>query len=256
MPPKKTPTHEVSEIIEVTRGQFECCILGTSPLILNRMSEKAKRELLMPKGRKNAIDKATSLKHNPVEEYRASAYRMPETQPTLLGILSTAFKRAMGTAALDMPGAKKAQIGRLTYIEGDYVGIFGVPQLFMSIVRSADMNKTPDVRTRAIVPHWACRVRVTYVEPLIRPQAVANLLAAAGLTVGVGDWRPEKGAGSYGQFQIVGGDHAGFLDLLKTGGRGDQADALETPVCYDEETADLLAWYDDERAKRNLRGVA
>src|SRR5580765_1634842 len=199
MTKKSTPSQDESEIIEVTRGQFDCCILGTSPLILNRMSEKAKRELLMPKGRKNAIEKATTLKHEPVAEYRASAYRLhDEDAPTLLAILSTAFKRAIGTAALDMPGAKKAQIGRLTYIEGEYVGIFGVPKLFMSIVRSADMNKTPDVRTRAIVPQWACRVGITYVEPLIRPQAVANLLAAAGLTVGVGDWRSEKGAGSYG----------------------------------------------------------
>ena len=69
---KTTEPTEVSEIIEVTRGQFDCCVLGTSPLILNRMSEKAKRELLMPKGRKNAVERATSLKHIPVDEYRAS----------------------------------------------------------------------------------------------------------------------------------------------------------------------------------------
>lgn len=253
---KKNTPEEVADIIEVTQGNFGCCVLGTSPLILNRMSEKAKRELLMPKGRKNAVERATTLKHQPVDEYRASAYRIADEQaPTLLAILSTAFKGALRTAALDMPGAKKAQIGRLTYIAWDYVGIFGVPKLFMSVTRSADMNKTPDVRTRAIVPEWACRVTVTYVQPLIRAQAVANLLAAAGLTIGVGDWRPEKGAGSYGQFKIVSADDPDFVRILKDGRKAQEA-AMDTPVCYDSETAELLSWFDDERAKRQLKGVA
>lgn len=257
MAAKKTTTKEenVSEILQVEKGTVLVHVLGTSPLILNRMSEKAKHELLMPKGRKNAAERATTLKHEPVEEYRASAYRLP-SGPTLLGLLSTAFKGALRSAALDMPGAKKAQIGRLTYIAGDFVGVYGLPKLFMSITRSADMNKTPDVRTRAIVPHWAALFEVTYVKPLIRQQAVANLLAAAGLTIGVGDWRPEKGAGSYGQFVLVPPSDEEFQKIVKEGGRSAQEEALENPVCYDDETTELLSWFQDEKAKRSLRGVA
>lgn len=254
---KNTAPDEITDILKVTTGTFLVHIVGTSPLILNRMSEKAKHELLMPKGRKTAVEKATSLKHLPVEEYRASAYTLKdESNPTFLALLATSFKGALRSAALDMPGAKKAQIGRLTYIAGDYVGIYGVPKLFMAIVRSADMNKTPDVRTRAIVPKWACRFEVTYVQPLIRAQAVANLLAAAGLTIGVGDGRPEKGAMSYGQFRIADKDDPEFLSILKTGGRDAQIAGLESPVCYDDETTELLSWFEDERGKRTLRGVA
>lgn len=256
--PKSNATPaEVSDILEVTTGKLVCHVLGTSPLILNRMSEKAKHELLMPKGRKNAIEKATTLKHHPVDEYRASAYTLKDdTRPTYLALMATAFKGSLRSAALDMPGAKKAQIGRLTYIEGDYLGIYGVPKLFMAIVRSADMNKTPDVRTRAIVPQWAARVEITYVQPLIRPQAVANLLAAAGLTIGVGDGRPEKGAMSYGQFRLVAQDDPVYLEIIKTGGRKAQIDGIENPVAYDTETEELLSWFEHERANRNLRGVA
>ena len=255
--PKVTEPEVISDILQVSTGVVECYIVGTSPLILNRMSEKAKHELLMPKGRKNAAEKATSLKHVPVDEYRASAHTLKdETQPTLLAIPSTAFKGSIRTAALDMPGAKKAQIGRLTYIAGEYVGIYGAPRLFMSITRSADMNKTPDVRTRAIVPSWACRVKITFVQPLIRAQAVVNLLAAAGITVGVGDWRPEKGAGSYGQFRITDKDDPEFKAIVKAGARATQVDALENPVPYDDETAELLTWFEDERGKRQLKGVA
>jgi hypothetical protein len=255
--PTASKTEVISDILQVSTGVFECCIVGTSPLILNRMSEKAKHELLMPKGRKNAVEKATSLKHVPVDEYRASAHTIKDdSQPTLLAIPSTAFKGSIRTAALDMPGAKKAQIGRLTYIAGEYIGVYGLPRLFMSITRSADMNKTPDVRTRAIVPSWACRVNITFVQPLIRAQAVANLLAAAGITVGVGDWRPEKGAGSYGQFRIADKDDPEFLAIMAAGARAAQVDALENPIPYDDETSELLSWFDVERGRRQLNGVA
>lgn len=254
---KNTAPEEISEVLKVTTGTVECCIVGTSPLILNRMSEKAKHELLLPGGRKNAAQRATTLKHSPVDEYRASAYTLTDNAaPTYLALMATAFKGALRSAALDMPGMKKAQIGRLTYVSGDYIGIYGVPKLFMAIVRSADMNKTPDVRTRAIVPQWACRLSVTFVQPLIRAQAVANLLGAAGITIGVGDGRPEKGAMSYGQFKIVDKDDKEFQSIIKTGGRSAQINALDKPTCYDDETTELLSWYEDELSRRTLKGVA
>src|SRR5437667_51918 len=115
-------TSEVVEIIEVSLGRTDVCILGTSPFVCNKMSAKAKHELLLPRGgRKSMVERATTLKHQPLEEYRASAYRAPENAPTHLAMLATAFKGAMKTAALDLPGARKAQIGRLVYVEGDYV---------------------------------------------------------------------------------------------------------------------------------------
>lgn len=252
---KSTPSDTISEILTVTTGEIVCCLLGTSPLILNRMSEKAKHELLMPRGRKTASEKATTLKHDPIEEFRASPYTL-SSGPTLLAHKATAFKKAICAAALDMPGAKKAQIGRLTFVEGEYVSIYGVPKLHMAITRSADMNKTPDVRSRATVPEWACVVRVRYVQPLIRHQAVVNLLAAAGITMGVGDWRQEKGSGSYGQFKVVDKQDETFARILDTGGREAQVEAMANPVCYDDETTELLDWFRDERTRRQLRGVA
>src|SRR3990172_776783 len=128
---------------EIHRKHILVSILGTSPYIANRMAEKARHELLNPRGRMNAAEKQTNLKHDPVAEFRASPYTlMDEAAPTLLAGMSSAFKGAMSTAALDLPGTKKAQIGRLVYVEGDYTPIYGVPRLFMSVTRSADMNRT------------------------------------------------------------------------------------------------------------------
>jgi hypothetical protein len=121
----------------------------------------------------------------------------------------------------------------------------------MAGVRSADMNKTPDIRTRAIVFPWAAVVKVSYVVPLITPTAVVNLAYAAGLTVGVGDWRPEKGKGTYGQFELVDEDDP-RLPAVFAHGRASQLAALRDPEPYDEESAELLAWWQGDTRRRGL----
>jgi hypothetical protein len=101
------------KIAEIKQASATFCILGNSPLIMERMSEKAKGELLLPKGKKTAADKATSLKHNPLQEYRDSAYQfIGDNSPTRLMMRSTAFKGAMSNAALDLPGV--VSLGRVS----------------------------------------------------------------------------------------------------------------------------------------------
>lgn len=226
-------------------------VVGTSPLILNRMSRKAEGDLLVGGRKKNAAEKQATLKHNPLAEFRASPYVLGEEAPTLLGFMASGFKGAMCTAALDLPGTKKAQIGRLVYVVGDYVAVYGKPYLLMSVVRSADINRTPDIRTRVIVPRWACQIDVRYVTSLLSAQAITNLLAAAGVTCGVGDWRPEKGKGSYGQFEVVNDEDPELRELVAVG-RSAQVAAMEAAEPYDAESHELLAYWRDEIARRGF----
>lgn len=248
---KKEATPEIF-VPEIKKETIQVRVVGTSPLICARMSQKSRQEILMPAGRKNAAAKQASLKHNPLQEFRSSPYILPEGSPTYIGLMSSAFKGAMGTAALDLPGTKKAQIGRLVYVEGDYVSIYGVPKVFMSIVRSADINKTPDVRTRAIVPLWAAEVTMTFVKPLLNAQAIINLLSAGGVTAGVGDWRPEKGKGSFGQFRICNETDTEYQEIVKNGDRSVQLAAMEDAEPYDHESEELLSWFKDEAPKRGF----
>ena len=249
-PKQSSDAGEIS-ILEVFQGTFDVYILGVSPFIYNAMSEKARHELLMPAPRKNAAERAANLKHNPIEEYRNSAYvNLDPKAATKLNFPSAGFKKALSSAALDIPGAAKAQIGRLVWTEGDRVDFYGVPKLMCSITRSADMNHTPDVRTRAILPEWACRLSIRFKRPILKEQTVANLLAAAGLTQGVGDWRQQKGSGSYGQFKLVSTDDPDFVRVRKAGGRDAQIAALEKPEFYDDETEKLMLWFDEELKRR------
>lgn len=234
-------------ILPISQGEVTFVVVGTTPLIFNRMAEKAKRQLLLGGTRKTAADKAANLKHMPVEEYRASVYRNKGNEcATRLTLPAPAFKGAMATSALDLPGAKKTEIGRLVWVVGTHVDLYGVPELLMSVVRSADMNRTPDIRTRAIVPAWACMVSVRFVQPKLTATAIGNLMAAAGVIAGVGDFRQEKGKGNFGQFRLAGLDDEEFQRITATGGREVQDEALHTYRCYDEETEELLSWYSAE----------
>lgn len=218
------PASEVRnvEVIEVALGRVSIAAVGTMPLICNRMSEKVKGILLVGSEKKNTAAKALArgLKHDPMVEFGASPYTLSdESAPTLLAGLSVWFKKSMMTAALDTPGVKKAQIGRLVRAEGERLALYGVPQIFLSVTRSADINRTPDVRTRAILPRWAMFVDFTYDRAFFTEKAIVGLLARAGLFCGVGDWRTEKGSGNYGSFRLAGPDDPELQEIVQGGGR-------------------------------------
>lgn len=244
-PKDKADSGEVT-VMTVERGKATFHLVGTAPMLHNCMSQKAMQELLLPTGRKTEADKKTSLKHKPLEEFRDSVYfDKDDDGPTHIQHLSSAFRGAMRSAALDLPGVSKAEVGRLMWVEGERVAIFGVPEMDMRIVRQAGMNRTPDVRTRCILREWACSITVSFTMPQLKLQSVANLLSAAGMYIGVGDYRNEKGAGNFGVFQIVSENDATYQRILKTGGREAQLEAMKDPGFYNEETERLYLWFNE-----------
>jgi len=238
-------------VAEIQVANQEICVIGLTPYIHNRMGEKAKRDLVWPRGRLNSAEKQINIKHNMPAEFRASPHR-PAGLETLLGLKATAFKGVMATAALDMPGAKKAQIGRLVHVVGEFVPIWGVPTLGVGTVKSADINRTPDIRTWAIMRRWASRFTVRFVTPIIRRESIINLLNGGGFTVGVGDGRPEKGKLAFGQFRVCNDNDPEFLEIVATGDREVQVLAMESPEFYDEESQELFEWWQQEARRRGV----
>lgn len=251
---QKAPTQELQiELLRRSHTTFH--ILGSSPFIYNAMSAKAKEVLLFPEaGKKTMADKQANIKHDPIAEFRDSVYYSPGDGPSRLVIPAAMFKKAAMNAALDTPDAKKTQIGRLMWVDGINIDFYGIPHLLMSVVRSADMNRTPDIRTRAIVPFWACKVTVYYAEPALKQNRVANILANAGDFIGIGDFRQEKGAGNFGRFSLVGEDDPTWAQIVKKAGRVEQDKALANALPYDTESERMLSWFLEE-AKRRERKV-
>ncbi len=255
---KKKTEAEPIQVPTLQNETIEIQIVGKTPLIMNSMSAKTKQGLLTGGRKKTAVEKATQIKHNPQEEFVSACYRHTEEddRATRLMFPASAFKKAMANAALDLPGTKKTEIGRLSWVEGYSIDIYGIPKLVMSVMRSSDINRTPDVRTRAILGYWCCTIQVSYVCPNLNATSIINLINAAGLIQGIGDSRNEKGKGTNGQFYIVSPDDKEAMKLVKTlrkaGGRVAQDEALANPMAFDTETASLLEWHASEVARRGI----
>jgi hypothetical protein len=175
-------------------------IVGTSPLIVNRFSEKAKRQMLdAMQGRKSP-----KSPKDPQAEYEASLYRMKGGDG--FGFPTIAFKAATVGAArfygqLTMTGLKqmlffRGEVGedgqQLCRLEGE-------PRMREDTVRVGRGGS--DLRYRGEFPEWQTYVDVTFVKSALTPTSVLSLIDAGGLGIGVGEWRPEKD-GDFGTFRV------------------------------------------------------
>lgn len=241
----------VDEVIDFHIKTMVFRIVGTTPLLMHRQGPKMQKELLYPKAPTNKVERQTTLKHNPTDEFRSAMHRnRDEKTPTLLHIPNGAFKAAIAQAAIDLPGASKAQLGRLISIVNETVFVYGKPYLRVDMVRTLGMNRTPDVRIRPCFPQWCCELHVEHVAGLINPRTIEKMLIAAGLFVGVGDWRPEK-RGDCGKWRVVeSADDDEFSEIVATQGRDSQAAAYENPEYYDDDSRELIEWWHSEFKRR------
>lgn len=245
----KAGTAEIN-VTPLKRASVKLRIIGETPLFQNRMAAKAAQQLLVG-GRKKTRADRLEVKHDPLREFRDSA-EIVASGPTALGLRVVAVKAAMATAALETAGLTKTSAQRLIFMPGDLTPLYGTPQLRMDIVRSADINKTPDVRTRAFLPKWGAEIEIAYVVPQLSAQSVVSLLCNAGVLVGVGDYRQEKGKGAFGSFRVLGEGQQddAWDDLIANHGRAAQEAALAEPEYADRDTADLMEFFFAEVNRR------
>lgn len=237
------------QIDALKQGRVTLRMIGTTPLYYNAMSLKVKHTLQAGGGKKTAAQKR-ELKHNPEEEFRESVYRQ-SVGDTLLCFPAPGVKAAMATAALETAGVTKSSVNRLIFLPQQRISVWGRPLLKCDVVRSADINKTPDIRTRAYLPRWCAEVKIAFITPTLSVRSIVSLLANAGVVVGIGDFRQEKGKGSFGTFRVVGdGDTDAEWDDITQEGRAVQEYALFNPECADEDTESLMEMYRAEAERR------
>lgn len=242
---------EVGEVVIDTlkTGMVRARIIGRTPLYMNSMSAKTKRTLMLGGGKKTAAEKK-ELKHQPYEEFADSLYRIG-AGPTALCFPAPGIKAAMATAALETAGITKTSVQRLIFLPQQSVPIWGLPYLKMDVVRSADMARTPDVRTRGFLPRWCAEIDITFTQPTLSYKGILSLLSNAGIIVGIGDFRQEKGRGSFGTFNVgtdqSEGDFLEEWNEIVAEGRTAQLTAMKnpTPVPDDYETESLLQMFDE-----------
>lgn len=256
-PKKKQKEVEVTELIiqRFEKAYIQIAIIGVTPFVCNRQSEKTKRELLLPAIKMNPNMRQHFLKHDPMEEYRSSPYlcTLPGS-PTHIMMKTGAFKSSACDSAVDSIELKAAQVRRLVSATPFYTHIWGVPEMWITDVRQGGINRTPDMRTRAIIKEWCAIINFSYIKPHMNEQKLINLISNGGLTRGVGDGRVEKGALDFGQYQIISHNDPKFKRIQKLGGYAQQVKAMKAPGFFDEETQQLYHWFVDELKKRAKDG--
>lgn len=174
-------------------------IVGTTPLIVHRFSEKAKRLMLdNMQGRKSP----KSIK-NPEEEYEAAFYRLKDGR---FGFPALAFKSATVGGARFYHGLTMTGLKQTLFFRGEpgadgqqMVAITGEPMMREDVVRVG--RGGTDLRYRPEFREWSAALEVIYVTSLLTRASVLSLIDAGGMGVGVGEWRPEKD-GDFGTYRI------------------------------------------------------
>lgn len=211
-------------------SRCEVTLVGETPLIMHRFSEKGGLEAM--RNKQWQIGDQTKKKRDakdPIALFVAAAHTMPGSpQPkvkgtkeaflkwteekegpcpvTMTGKFAVPFaylKGAMESAAPDVQGISKAQVRRAIRIVEEYVPL-KCSQAVMreDLVRLNDMNRTADIRYRPMFIDWSLTFTVEFNSGVVSLSTVVNLLNIAGFAAGIGEWRPER-SGEFGRFHVL-----------------------------------------------------
>lgn len=187
------------QISEIGAETLLIPIVGTTPLIVHRFSEKAKRQMLdNMQGRK-----APKEVKDPQAEYEAAMYHM---QDGSYGFPAVAFKAAtVGAARFYDKSVTMTALKQFMFFRGEVgedgralVRIEGEPQMREDVVtvgRGSDLRYRPEFR------EWRAELEVTYVKSALTRSSVVSLIDAGGMGVGVGEWRPQRD-GDFGTYTV------------------------------------------------------
>lgn len=215
MTAKKT---EVLEIRQIEIRKTTIRIVGETPLIMHKWSEKAKKEML---DKQMKVTKTTSREaKNPVEDFIRSMYwltEMPEemteygfekaiAEGARFGFPVTAFKQAAISAAYRMGWAKdKMSMRGVFFIDGDenqMVEIHSDPPIMREDMVKVGMG-TADLRYRGEFRNWWADLPISFnANGQYTFEQIVNIINAGGFVCGVGEWRPERD-GQYGMYRVA-----------------------------------------------------
>lgn len=207
MAAKKSPPapEEATAQVQIDRIGTETLlvpIVGTTPLIMHRFSEKAKRQMLdNMQGRK-----APKELKDPQAEFEAAFYYMKDGETYGFPVL--AFKAATvgGCRFYPRNAITMTALKQFLFFRGE-AGADG--QSMAKIEGTAHMREDvvrvgrggTDLRYRPQFDEWSTVLEVIYVPSALTRGSVLSLIDAGGLGVGVGEWRPEKD-GDFGTYRI------------------------------------------------------
>lgn len=201
------------EINEIAAETIKVPILGTSPLIVHRWNDKAKRQMLDAQQGKKKIKEI----RDPQVDYEESFYRIASDDGDTYGFPVLAFKAAtIGAARFYDKSVTMTSLKQMMFFKGvmtkadqqQLVPIIGEPHMREDVVR---IGQGTDLRYRGEFTEWSTTLTVTYITSSLSRGAVLSLVDAGGMGVGVGEWRPQK-SGEFGTYRV---DTDREIDVVK-----------------------------------------
>lgn len=191
-----TKKEETIEIPRIEIGYLEILLIGDSPLIMHKWSEKAKKEML---DKQMKVAKKGREAKDPQKDYEDTIYYLDE-EKTRYAFPSVAFKNAAVSACRFTEGTKMTVARGAFHVEGEMVEILESQPVMREDMVRVGMG-TADIRYRAEFPGWKAAVRVAYNKHALSREQIVNLFNLGGFGVGIGEWRPERD-GSFGRFHV------------------------------------------------------
>lgn len=216
MATKKSTEAAVVEIPSLKLETAVIHVVGDTPLIVHKWSEKAKKEI-----RDKQMKKATTKKEakDPVADFIDTLYWLdgePEekTQEAFekalangarFGFPATAFKQCALNGGYWLGAIDKKTIAKAgIVIPCEFIEIKGkAVTMREDMVKVGAMTKVADIRYRAQIEDWEADIPVKYASNVISLEQVVNLFNLGGFSCGVGEWRNEKN-GVFGSFHVEG----------------------------------------------------
>lgn len=173
-------------------------IIGTSPLIMHKFSEKAKKQMLDKQMKKAPKKNAT---RDPQQEFKDSIYRNSKGKVSFPAI---ALKQAIVSAARSVDGLPMTVLRASIFVRGDESDLIEVKhkELRMREDTVKIGQGTTDLRFRGEVTGWTMDLPIEFNSDVVSAEQVLNLLQIAGFSNGLGEWRPERN-GNYGTFTLA-----------------------------------------------------
>ena len=211
----KAKTTESVKLKPINRRLVTVRLVGVSPLICHKWSEKAKRQI-REKQQEGKKTKARDLR-DPEQEAKDATY-WADAKCTAPGVPAIAIKSAVIDAAHNDLGYPKVLLRKSLFIypmgrdvvipleasngSGKVTSKAGKPP---EGITTEDMVRvgqgSTDMRYRPYFYDWAVTTQWEVDADLLQVQDLLILLDRAGFGVGICEWRPENG-GEYGRFRV------------------------------------------------------
>lgn len=219
------------ELPPLNLQRIEVTLVGDTPFIMHKWSEKAKKEMLDKQMKKAKAAKAAK---DPQRDFEESIYVIGKHKDRqLYGFPVVAFKSSAVTACTSIGGITKVQARQAFRILGEFAYIEGAePRMREDMVRVG--MGTADIRYRGEFWPWWTTLAISHNANVMSAEQILNMLNTAGFGVGVGEWRPEKD-GQYGCFHVADPDDIDMIEKWRTENDYPAQQLRESPVSIQEQ---------------------